>query len=263
MLIIDTHTHIFPDKIAANAVKSIGKFYDYPCYGDGTLEGLIRCGTAAGVSKFVSHSVATTPGQMRHINDFIMGAHNAYPDRVIPFAAMHPDVPEIEERVEEIIAMGFVGVKLHPDMQQFQIDEPRSLRMLRLLEGRLPVLIHTGDWRYDNSGPRHILRVREALPDLTMICAHLGGWSEWEKAAGLLPGNGLYVDTSSSLHALEPSHAADIIHAFGVEYVMFGSDFPMWTPDMELKKFDRMPLTEAERELILGKNAERLLVKKD
>ena len=193
MLIIDVHTHIFPEKIAANAVKGISKFYNYPCYGDGTLEGLIRCGTEQGVSKFVSHSVATTPGQMRHINEFIMRADDAYPDRVIPFAAMHPDVPGIAERVDEIIAMGFKGVKLHPDMQQFQIDEPRSLRMLALLEGKLPVLIHTGDWRYDYSGPEHILRVREKLPNLTMICAHLGGWTEWEKAAALLPGHGLYV----------------------------------------------------------------------
>ena len=258
MLIIDVHTHIFPQKIAANAVKGISKFYDYPCYGDGTLEGLVRCGDEAGISRFVAHSVATTPGQMRHINEFIMGAHDAYPDRVIPFAALHPDVPGLEERVEEIIAQGFAGVKLHPDMQQFQIDEPRSLRMLRLLEGRLPVLIHTGDKRYDNSGPLRILHVREELPKLTMICAHLGGWSEWEKAAALLPGHDLYVDTSSSLHALTPERAAEIIRAYGVENVLFGTDFPMWTPDMELEKFYRLPLTDAERELILGKNAERL-----
>lgn len=262
MLIIDTHAHIFPEKLAASSVRGIGRFYGSPCQGDGTLAGLLRGGAAAGIARFVVHSVAVTPGMVRHINEFILAAHAAHPDRIIPFAALHPDAPGLPERVAEIIAGGFLGVKLHPDMQRFRIDEPRALHMLRLLEGRLPVLIHAGDSRYDRSGPARILRLREALPDLTLICAHLGGWSEWERAAALLPGRRkLYVDTSSSLHALEPTRAAEIIRAYGVENVFFGTDYPLWTPEEELEKFRRLPLTDAERELILGNNAERVLLK--
>ncbi len=260
MFTIDAHAHVFPAKIAHNAVKSISNFYQQPMCGDGTAEDLIRRGTAEGIDKFVIHSVATAPAQIKSINNFIMSIRDSVPDRVIPFATLHPDAQNVERIVDDIIAAGFAGIKLHPDMQKFQIDEERSLKMLAAFAGKLPVLIHTGDYRYDNSGPERILHVHEELPELTMICAHLGGWSEWDKAARLLPGHGLYVDTSSALFYLTPERATEIIRSFGADHVLFGTDFPMWTPDDELQRFNKLLLTDEERELILGLNAKRLLL---
>ena len=133
--------------------------------------------------------------------------------------------------------------------------------MIGAVAGRLPLLIHTGDYRYDNSGPERMNRVLDLFPNLVAVCAHLGGYSEWERAAASpLPGRkNVYVDTSSSLYALSPARAAEIIRSYGVEHVLVGTDYPMWEPSEELDRFFRLPLTEEEQELILHKNAERLL----
>ena len=92
-----------------------------------------------------------------------------------------------------------------------------------------------------------------------MICAHFGGWMEWESAAAQLPGHGLTVDLSSSLFHWQPEQAAEVIHRFGAKNVLYGSDYPMWNPAEELARFMKLPLTDAEREDILWNNAARLL----
>ena len=87
-----------------------------------------------------------------------------------------------------------------------------------------------------------------------MICAHLGGWTVWEKAAHELPGADIYVDTSSALFALTPERAAEIIRAFGVDRALYGTDYPMWSPVSEMQRFNALPLTDEEREKILWTN---------
>ena len=96
MVKIDSHVHIYPDKIAAKAAKGIGKFYDITIHHDGSLTQMIVEEDKAGVSRMIAHSVATTPTQVAHINEFIMSARDTYPDRIIPFAALHPDTPDME-----------------------------------------------------------------------------------------------------------------------------------------------------------------------
>ena len=261
MNIIDFHVHIFPDKIAEKAARAVGKFYDiYMCH-DGKLSTALREMDRAGIGRMVSHSVATTPAQVHSINKFILDSYAQYPERIIPFAAMHPGVEDVEKVVDDIIAAGFKGIKIHPDIQGFALDEPHVLRMIAAIAGRLPLLIHTGDYRYDNSGPARMLHVLDLYPELVAICAHLGGYSEWENAAAsaLVTNPNVYVDTCSSLFAVEPKRAAEIIHTYGVERVMFGTDYPMWTPFEELERFYALPLTSEEREMILHINAERLL----
>ena len=261
MNIIDFHVHIFPDKIAEKAARAVGKFYDIPMALDGKLSTALTCMNRAGVRRFVAHSVATTPAQVESINRFILASHAAYPDRILPFAALHPDLPDVEKTMDEIVSAGFLGVKIHPDIQGFRLDDPRVLKMIGAVAGRLPLLIHTGDYRYDNSGPERMNRVLDLFTNLVAVCAHLGGYSEWERAAASrLPGRkNVYVDTSSSLYALSPARAAEIIRSYGVEHVLFGTDYPMWDTSEELDRFFRLPLTEEEQELILHKNAERLL----
>ena len=106
--------------------------------------------------------------------------------------------------------------------------------------------------------------VLDAFPKLVCVCAHLGGWSEWGDAWKLLSGyENVYVDTSSSLEALEPEHAADIIRAFGAQNVLFGTDFPLETPTRALARFDRLPLTAEEKRWILGENAARVILNQE
>ena len=261
MNIIDFHVHIFPDKIAEKASHAVGKFYDIPMCLDGKLSTMLREMDRAGIRRFVSHSVATTPAQVHSINDFIMASYAQYPERIIPFAAIHPNVEDVDSLMDDIVARGFKGVKIHPDIQGFKLDDERVLKMIAAVAGRLPMLIHTGDHRYDNSGPVRMKHVMNLFPNLVAICAHLGGYSEWERAAASdLPGTpNVYVDTSSSLFAVSPERAVEIIRIFGADHVMFGTDYPMWSPSEELERFNRLALTAEERELILHANAERLL----
>ena len=259
-MIIDAHAHIFPDKIAEKAVAGIGSFYSgLKMHLDGTAETLIKTGEAAGISKFVVQSVATVPAQVEGINNFIADCVKNYPDKFIGFAAMHPDHENIEAEIDRAISLGLKGVKLHPDFQKFPIDDKRAMKIYEIIEGRLPLLIHMGDSRYNWSHPEMLAKVLDAFPKLDVIGAHFGGWSEWDEAEKLLGGRRLWVDTSSSLYAMTPERAKELIDAYGAENVMFGTDYPMWTAEDELKMFDKIPLSDKEREMILHENAERLL----
>lgn len=259
MRAFDIHVHIYPDKIAAKALKSLYDFYDgMRAQGDGSLSDCIRRLDACGVERFAAHSVALSPHRAESINHFILEAWAQYPDRIVPFAALHPDMENLQTAVDDIIAKGFRGIKIHPDLQQFSVDGERSAAMIEAIAGRLPLLIHCGDPRYDFDGPRRILHLRELFPHQPMICAHFGGWREWRNAVELLPGHGLMIDTSSTLFAFSAEKATEAIRRFGVENVFYGSDYPMWNPEHELELFMQMGLTDREREDILWNNAARM-----
>lgn len=258
-MVIDIHTHIFPDKIAEKATGGIEQFYDIKMARVGSVANLLNEGEAAGIDRFVVHSVATTPAQVEHINTFICETSEQYPDKLIGFATMHPDYQGIQKELERAFTRGLRGVKIHPDFQKFLIDDERAYPLYECIEGRVPLLVHTGDYRYEYSKPERMARVMDRFPKLDVIGAHFGGWSVWEQATDLLAGRRIWVDTSSSLYAITPDVAGRLIHAYGVGQVLFGSDFPMWTPKQELERFYQIPLTEEERERILWKNAADLL----
>lgn len=259
MKIFDVHVHIFPHKIAAKAASSIGKFYDdFPMEGSGTLETALEMMDEAGVTAFAAHSVAMTPHNVERINDFILASREVVGERLVPFATIHPGVDDVQATVEDIVARGFKGIKIHPDMQRFAVDDPAVAPMMEAIAGRLPLLIHCGDHRYDFDGPRRLLNLHKNFPKLKMICAHFGGWGEWDGAVDLLPGNGLLVDSSSSLYQWSAERATEAVRRFGAENVLFGSDYPMWNPRGELDRFMQLKLTDAEREDILWNNAARI-----
>lgn len=133
--------------------------------------------------------------------------------------------------------------------------------MFRAMADRgLPALVHTGDRRYAYSQPERMARVLDAVPHLKVICAHLGGWSIWSEAWRVLAGReNVWVDTSSSLYALEPEEAARIIRRYGADRVFFGTDYPMWRPEEEMERFLRLPLTGEEQERIFHLNFEAFL----
>lgn len=258
-MIIDAHAHIFPEKIAQKASEGIGSFYDMRTSYDGTLRSLFEEGSAAGVDRYLVQSVATVPAQVESINNFISQCVGEYPDKLYGFGAMHPEYENISAEVERIIALGLRGIKLHSDFQGFNIDDERAFPIYEAAEGRLPILFHVGDPRSDRSSPERLLRVVKRFPRLTVIGAHLCGWTCWERGAELFEQSGVYADCSSSLYALAPDTAAEYIRRIGTDRVMWGTDYPMWGAREELERFYRLPLTESERESILCKNVLRLL----
>lgn len=258
--IFDMHCHIYPDNIAAKASLAIGSFYDIKAKNDGTVSALIALSEKSGITNHLIHSVSTSPSQVRSINNFIASAVAENNGKFVGFGTLHPDSGDMAGDIEHITSLGLRGVKLHPDFQEFEIDSPNALKMCNLFAGRLPLLVHAGDPRKDFSNPERIKRFCEALPELTVIAAHLGGWEQWDKAMSLLPGlPNLYVDTSSSLYALPPEQAKEIIRLYGSDRVFFGVDYPMWNPGEELERFLKIDLTREEQEDILFKNAFSLL----
>lgn len=261
MTIIDTHAHIYPDKIALKAAKSIGDFYEIEMHLDGTVGALLKAGDEAGISRFLVHSVAVTWERAHSINDFIAQAVQQHPDRFIGFGSIHPEHPEMEKELDRMLSLGLKGVKLHPDFQHFLLDDKRAIDLFKAMAERgLPLLVHTGDKRYQYSQPERMARALDRVPDLKAICAHLGGWSVWDEAWRLLAGrDNVYVDCCSSLYAIDPETAAEVIHHYGADRVFFGTDYPMWTPKEEIARFMALPLTAEEQELILHKNFERFI----
>ncbi len=258
--VIDSHCHIYPEKIAKPAVESTGRFYDITALGDGTVDSLLSIGKNAGIDRFVVQSVATTPHQVKSINEFIASEVLKHPDKLIGLGTLHPDSADLKGDLMHIKELGLHGVKLHPDIQKFKIDDYRCLKIYELCESEnLPILMHTGDYRFDYSNPNRLVPILDIYKNLTIIGAHLGGWSVWDEAVEKLSGyKNFYVDSSSSLYELPIDRATKIIRTYGADRVLFGSDFPVFSPDIELNRFMALPLTDNERSMILSKNVLRL-----
>lgn len=258
--IVDSHCHIYPDKIAARAVKGIGDFYGLDMHSGGTVSDMLKVEREAGVTHCIVFSVATKVAQVDSINEFIAAEVARSEGFMTGLGTLHPDSPDIAADIEKLMSLGLKGVKLHPDVQGFKIDDYRCLKIYELCEKNgLPVLLHTGDYRYDLSNPNRLKPILETYTELTVIGAHFGGWSLWEKAAEELCGyKNLYVDCSSSFYGLTPEVSLKLIRAYGAERVLFATDYPMWEPKTELEYFNALPLSESERELILFKNAEKV-----
>lgn len=259
MEIFDFHAHIYPEKIASRAVEGVGEFYKIGMTCDGTAESLIKDGESAGITHFLVHSVATTTHHVPVINNFIVSECEKHP-QFFGFGTMHQDFEEKEAEVERISEMGLHGIKIHPDTQEFNIDDERMFPLYDILQSKnMPVLIHCGDYRYDFSHPRRVRKILHEFPKLTVIGAHFGGWSVWDLALEYLRNERCMVDVSSSLMMCGLERGKELIRIYGKERVLFGSDFPMWSPSHELEQFLKMGLTDEENEYILCKNAKRLL----
>lgn len=257
--IVDCHCHIYPDKIAEKAVESIGDFYVAAMFGNGTLKEMTERDEIAGITNSVIFSVATTPQQVRHINEYIAKTVKESNGRFTGLGTLHPDSEDLEGDIEHIISLGLRGVKMHPDFIRTDVDDERMMKIYSLLEGRLPVLFHCGDFRFNYSNPDKLKNVLEKFPNLTVIAAHFGGWSIWKEATEALCGyKNVYVDTSSSFFGLTKEEAVSCIRKYGADRVLFGADYPMWDPVTEVRIVKLLDLTEEEKEKILWKNAAKL-----
>lgn len=261
MRVADIHAHIFPDKLAAKASASIGSFYDEGASHIASLQVLKEQEQLAGIEYFAASSSATAPSQVAHLNAFIAESAAATPN-LVPLGSLFPTMEGWEEALEKMLALGIKGVKIHPDFQKININDPGAVEMYRAIaKAGLPVLFHMGDARFDYSAPERLTDLIRQVPDLVAIAAHFGGWQAWDRSyAHILPENVFY-DTSSSLMFLGRERALDFLDKMGAERFLFGSDFPMWTPKQELERFLELGLDEATEKKILFQNFERLFLR--
>jgi predicted TIM-barrel fold metal-dependent hydrolase len=271
-MVIDFHAHIYPEKIAAKAVASIQEFYKIPMQNDGTPEGLLESGRRGGIDRFIVFSAAATAERVESINNYIAQVCKDHADKCrelknrgdrepefTGFGTLHPDMKDPGAEIERLISMGLVGIKLHPDMQKFNIDDERMMKIYAMLEGRLPVVFHCGDYRYPFSHPARLAKVLDSFPKLTVVAAHFGGWSMFDLALDYFRSRSCYLDLSSSIPFLGLRRSSELIGIYGAERILFGSDYPMWDPAACLAEFQKLELSDTQKELILCGNAKRLL----
>jgi predicted TIM-barrel fold metal-dependent hydrolase len=230
--------------------------------GDGSVRGLLESGARGGIERFVVFSAAQTPHQVESINTYIahvISSQNGELPALVGFGTLHPDFPDPGAEIDRMISLGLRGVKFHPDMQRFCIDDPRMMKIYALLAGRLPVVFHTGDYRYEYSEPRRLARVLDAFPRLEAVAAHFGGWSVFDLALESFKTRKCFFDVSSAIPYIGKERAAELIHIYGADRFLFGSDYPMWDPADSLKEFMTLPISDHEKETILSTNADRLL----
>lgn len=261
MAIIDVHAHIYPDKISQRAVESVREFYGiYEMHSaEGTATSLLTTQERVDITHFLVHSVAVKPKNVASINEFISGACAANP-QLIGFMAMHQDCEDPEAEINRGLELGLHGIKIHPDTQRVNADDPRLMNVYEIAQAKkVPIILHAGDYRYGFSRPERIVNVLRAFPDLVVNAAHFGGWSIFDIGYDVLAKENCYIDTSSSFELVGVRHGRELINLFGIDRVMFGSDFPMWDPAKELNMLRSMGYSQDEFEKLTWRNAENFL----
>ena len=259
-MLIDIHTHIYPDKIARKAADSVRDFYDLEgsLQMDGTVDMLLKRGAEAGISHFVVLPVSNGPTHVRSINNFILEQTKTH-DNFIGFGTVHAAMENIEEEVDRILSVGLKGIKMHPDSQRFNIDDERLFPVYDAIRGRIPVLLHMGDQRYDFSHPARLRKVLAQFPDLKVIAAHFGGYSMFETARENLEDTPCVFDISSAMMFMQPGEAEGYINRYGAERMAYGTDYPLWDPVTEVQRFHSLKLTGEQFDQISYKTAQRIL----
>ena len=254
--IFDFHTHAYPEKVASKSVDFLNQYYKITCQGDGTMDDLLRSAQDGGVSDLLVHAVATKPRQVENVNSWIA---EHIKEHVYGFGTIHPGYEQIEQELLRIRSLGLLGLKLHPDFQGYFVDDPSMDIVYASIAGKMPVLVHSGDEASEFSSPKRLAHVIDRYPKLTVIAAHLGGYSQWAEAEQYIIGRDCYIDTSSSLWAIPPEKAMALIRRHGVDKVLFGTDYPLVHHREEVARFMALGLTDEEMDKILFENARRLL----
>lgn len=281
-MILDFHTHTFPDAIAQSAVDKLKHNSHTQPFSDGTVDGLRRSMARAGIDASLVLPVATSPRQVPHVNDASIRMNEQGGETgVYSLGCMHPDFEDWHEELGRLSRAGLRGIKLHPPYQGVDFDDSRYLRILdRAGELGLFVIIHAGlDVGMpgaEQSTPEKLLRALQSVGPVTLVLAHMGGWRCWQAVEELLPDTGVYLDTSFSLGPMTPlgdGYYADpaalqrlneqdflrMIRLFGADRILFGTDSPWEAQAAEVQKIQALPLTDAEKHGILGGNAAKLL----
>ncbi len=270
-MIVDIHTHTYPDAIAEKTVAALKGVAGIEAQGDGTAGGLTASSEEAGIDLSVVQPVATTPHQVATINEVAFKTNLATGrKRLLSFGAIHPDSPDHKRILRGVASLGLKGIKLHPDYQGVFFDDDRYKRIIETAtELGLFIVVHAG---IDIGLPEPIHTTPQSVKNVLrdtgtdrLILAHMGGWRMWDEVMELLVGENVRIDTSFSTGAvdldgmLNEEKFASMVRAFGADRVLFGSDWPWAGQKKSIKWINNSSLHREEKEKILGNNAVELL----
>ena len=261
-MLIDFHTHAFPDKLAPRAIASLAHASGgLSPQTDGTVSALKAEMARDGVDISVVQSIATNPRQMTKVNDFAIEI-NVDP-AIVAFGSVHPDAPDALEELERLKAAGLKGVKFHPEYQHFYANDEKMKPIYRKIsELGLIALFHAGD-DYGFAPPYHGMpdHLKQALGwfDSPVVAAHWGGLGRGPEVLEKLCGEHIYFDLSFGYAAIARNVAQSIIDTHGPDRLLFASDMPWHRPEWEFRLLRTLDISADDMEKICHRNAEKLL----
>ena len=266
-MIIDFHTHCFPDALAPKALGWLSDTAGFPPVTDGTVKGSVNKLREAGIDLGVVCSIATNAHQLPKVNGFAIDI-NDLSSNLIALGSAHPESEVLEDELQRLIDHDIKGIKIHPEYMPYYIDSPEWERVFALCEEMgIFVVTHAGfDFISPDriaATPERIANILDRHPKLAMVAAHLGSNRLWEQVKQVLCGrNNLYLDTAIlARYGADPVLTKDIILSHGTDRVLFGSDMPWSEPKKELDFVRSLGLPSDDEAKILGGNAERLLLR--
>lgn len=277
-MIIDFHTHTFPDKIAVAAIDKLQHASHSKAFTNGTVSGLQASMQRVGIDRSVILPVATNPLKVSAMND--ISCELTGQKGLVYFGCIHPNMEGAEAELTRIAGKGLKGIKIHPVYQDVDIEDPRFLRILdRAGQLGLAVVMHAGDDigfpGVVRCSPEMTARALRQVGPVKLICAHMGGWRNWDRVIDCLADTAAMIDTAFSLGVIAPleegyykeeellllkaEEFCQLVRAFGSDRVVFGTDSPWADQAAALAAIRALDLTEEEKEKILGGNAQRIL----
>lgn len=261
-MLIDFHTHAFPEKIAEKAIEKLSFVSgNLAPHTNGTFTDLKRLLNQSGIDKAVVLNIATNASQQKNVNDFAASINDN--QTIFSFGSVFPDSPDALYELERIKSLGLRGVKLHPDYQRFFVDDEKMKPIYKKIgELGLVTLFHAGqDYGFPPPYGATPERMEKALSwfDSPVVAAHLGGKGYEEEVLKRLCGKELYFDTAFSYGALPKPYVEKIITTHGADKILFGTDTPWHNAEMEMRLIKSLQLSNDDFEKITHKNAEKLL----
>ena len=297
-MIIDFHTHIFPDRIADKTIMALSSVSQIRPSTDGTSHGLSQSMSRAGVDLSINLPVLTTPEQTDKVNDSLLRSREQMLDKgILSFGGMHPGYTAFKEKLHTLAREGVKGIKLHPAYQRTDLDDPVMMRIIDAAsEYGLIVLVHSG---LDIGIPGHnysdipmILRVIEEVRPEKLVLAHMGGWKNWKDVGKYIAGAPVWLDSAFAMGRIDKKEegfpsvsqwipesepaagrnpedddfynmTADsflsLCQKHGTDRILFATDCPWADQKAYVDAFRSLPFTEEEKNAILGENALKLL----
>jgi predicted TIM-barrel fold metal-dependent hydrolase len=259
-MIIDAHTHAFPDKVAQAAVDALAEAYGAVPVMLPTIDNLLRHMDEAGVDKSIVCPVATRPEQVRSINRWIQDLPK---DRLIPFGALHPHYDDNETQMQRLIDAGIRGIKFQPYFQDFRLAEPQTDRLLEMIGDQFLLIMHAGDEiapiPHVEPTPQRLAALINRHPYSRLSIAHMGGYQLWDDAEEHLVGRNVYLDTCYAVGIAPDEQMRRMIETHGPDRILWGSDFPWDAQASAMGNLRRLGLPSDQERAIMGENFLRAL----
>ena len=262
-MIIDFHTHIFPDGFADRAMSVLSANGNVGYAAPATLNGLVSTMDECGVDMSVVLNVVTRESQHENVLRF---AKEIDSERVISFGSVLPSSVYALEYVWKISDEELKGMKFHPALQRINADDEQYFPIYDLARAlNLIVVFHVGfDYSFPdelNASPKSMLKIARNFPGLRIVAAHMGGLKMAEDVLEEVAGQAdIYMDTAYCAEPwLDKGILKKIIRKHGAEKILFGSDYPWHMPSQEISLIRSLDISQEEKDMILGGNAGRLL----